>query len=164
SASLTGPPETRTTLRGKHMRVPSANARPLTRSSLLRRAGLLAVVGLGLLGASCGKSDQLKVQPVHGQVLFQGQPAAQALVIFHPVGDGPVQEVRPVGRVAPDGTFTLTTYREGDGAPAGAYVVTVDWRKPNPGTEGSEPGPSLVPARYTRPGASTLKATITEGA
>ncbi len=131
-----------------------------------RRVLALAALSLAALGvASCSNQDgRVPVYKVKGQVLCNNRPTEQALVVFHPVGDNPqLKDVRPVGRVAPDGTFTLTTYTEGDGAPAGDYVVTVDWRRPNPGTDGADVGPSLIPARYNVPTASNLKATVTTG-
>jgi hypothetical protein len=130
---------------------------------LRRGAVALAVCGAALLFASCGNGNRLPVQKVRGQVFVEGKPAARALVVFHPLGDGPVKELRPVGHVAPDGTFTLTTYSEGDGAPAGDYAVTVDWRQPTPPVDGADPGPSLIPARYNSPTASNLKVTVAQG-
>jgi hypothetical protein len=128
-----------------------------------RRAGLAAVFGVALLCSSCGTGNHLPVHPVHGQVLVDGRPASNALVVFHPVGDGPARELRPVGHVGTDGTFILTTYARGDGAPAGDYAVTVDWRQPTPPVDGAEPGPSLLPARYNSPTASNLRVTVAQG-
>ena len=120
--------------------------------------GLLLV--LFLLGAlSCGNDkDRKSVYPVRGQVLFQGKPAAGALVLFHPVNDADSQTERPHGQVDQDGVFVLSTYGARDGAPAGDYVVTIDWRQVIPGH--GQKGPSVLPANYGTPKQSPLRATV----
>jgi hypothetical protein len=119
--------------------------------------GALLVFGI----ASCGRDDHKPVFPVRGQVFFQDKPASGALVLFHPVNDPDPQAPRPRGRVDPDGAFVLSTYAVSDGAPAGDYVVTIDWRQPTiPGRGGG--GPSLLPPQYSTPEASPLRATVRE--
>jgi hypothetical protein len=82
------------------------------------------VVAFLLVGCGNPGQTRIAVYPVEGKVLVGGIPAANAHVTFHPTADGaPI----PVGRTGPDGTFTLTTFTAGDGAPAGEYVVTVVW-------------------------------------
>jgi len=79
----------------------------------------------GLFCASgCGGSPY---HPVQGKVLYQGQPAAGAMVIFHPVTDDSLKAMRPSGQVAEDGTFFLTSEKSGDGAAVGEYHVVVRW-------------------------------------
>ena len=141
------------------MRVPTPTA-PLT-----RRPGLLVVLAVTLLCASCTRSDRLAVHPVHGRVLFEGHPATEALVIFHPQAAGEEWAlIRPSARVGPDGSFTLTTYDAGDGAPAGDYAVTIDWREHTAPVEGAPPGRSLLPPRYASPQTSPLHAQVKPGA
>src|SRR5436309_2312718 len=94
-------------------------------ASTRRRAWLLGCC-LVLLAAGCG-DDRKPLYPVQGRVLFEDRPPPQALVVFHPLGDQGKEAVRPRGQVGPDGSFTLTTHNPGDGAPAGAYAVTVEW-------------------------------------
>lgn len=87
---------------------------------MLRRS---AAAALALLACSCGGREP--VYPVRGKVLDAGgRPAVGALVVFHPVAAG---AARAVARADADGNFALTTYAEGDGAPAGEYVVTIEW-------------------------------------
>ena len=76
--------------------------------------GLLA--GVLLLGAAC--SGRKTVYPVTGKVLFEGRPAAGAVVQFHPQDKADSNAVAPLGQVGADGTFRLTTYAHEDGAPA----------------------------------------------
>src|SRR5205823_1996593 len=81
---------------------------------------------LSLLAAGCG-DPRKPVYPVEGTVLVDGKPAARAIVTFQPVGDNSPTAVRPVGHVDEKGKFTLTSYRQDDGAPEGEYAVTVTW-------------------------------------
>ncbi|MFO0808496.1 MAG: hypothetical protein U0746_07725 [Gemmataceae bacterium] len=86
------------------------------------RCSLVAVMVLA--GCAAGRDP---VHPVAGQVLVNGRPAADAMIVFHPVGVAAGRAVRPVGRSDADGCFRLMTYVAGDGAPAGEYAATVVW-------------------------------------
>jgi hypothetical protein len=114
------------------------------------------LAGLLLLGASC--SGRKSVYPVTGKVLFEGRPAAGAVVQFHPLDKSEKTPVAPLGEVGADGTFRLTTYAQGDGAPAGRYAVTVSWGVPSKGGDGMDR--LLVPARYLSPDTSKLTAEV----
>jgi hypothetical protein len=83
-------------------------------------------------------------------------------VILHPLADDKDFPVRPAGRAAEDGSFTLTTYDAADGAPEGEYAVTVDLRRRDPDAEG-DASRSVLPARYLRPDTSPLRARIGKG-
>ncbi len=88
----------------------------------------LAAAAHVLWAAGC-QPDRLPVYPVTGSVFYQGRPASDARVIFHPLGGSDqLQRERPMGTVAADGTFRLTTYDRGDGLPAGEYQISVVWR------------------------------------
>lgn len=97
----------------------------------LSRAVLSAV--LALLCCSCGAGKARKpTHPVEGRVYWKDRktPATNALVVFRPVkGDSSDEWAAgfPRGRVGPDGFFKLTTDGERDGAPAGEYVVLIQW-------------------------------------
>jgi len=127
----------------------------------LRRLLLAVLVALLPLGAvSCGGkgNDRKPTYPVRGRVLFQGKPATGALVMFHPAHEDDPAAVRPHGQVNGDGAFVLSTYVAKDGAPAGEYVVTIDWRQAIPGRSGG--GPSILPPVYGTPKQSPLRATV----
>jgi hypothetical protein len=119
----------------------------------------LLITGLVSLGASaCGSDDNRKPTfPVTGSLLIDQKPGEHATVIFHPVSNEPGEVVKPRGKVRNDGTFTLTTYAENDGAPVGEYQVTVElWLAGRP-----DEGPtSRLPAKLAKPESSGLKATI----
>jgi hypothetical protein len=121
---------------------------------------LLAAAILGLGVAGCGESRK-PVVAVRGQVLFRGQPANGALVVFNPVGEKDPKAVRPQGLVGSDGTFEMSTYGEKDGAPAGEYAVTFVWLSENSGTKKEF---SPLPLRYMHPDQSGVRVTVTEGA
>ena len=87
------------------------------------------VFALGVAGCSSSpKAGEKPVHPVKGKVLYKGQPAAGAEVLFVPVNE-PAQnpDPRPRATVEDDGSFALSTYGDKDGAPAGEYVVLVTW-------------------------------------
>ncbi|HEY7313547.1 MAG TPA: hypothetical protein VH643_29625 [Gemmataceae bacterium] len=124
----------------------------------LLHAVLVALLPLGAVSCGGKGNDRKPTYPVRGRVLFQGKPATGALVLFHPVHEDDPAAVRPHGQVNGDGAFVLSTYEAKDGAPAGEYVVTIDWRNNDPGY-GPE-GSSLLPVKYATPKASPLRATV----
>jgi hypothetical protein len=109
---------------------------------------------------SCG-SNQKPVYPVQGQVNFEGRPLPSAYVVFHPIGGSDGDSVRPVGQGDKAGSFNLTTYTKHDGAPAGQYAVTVEYRPPP--LDDGKPLKNILPARYAKPGSSGLSVEIVEG-
>ena len=141
---------------------------PITRFGSRRggRALLLLSLVAPLAVSSCGGGGA-RLHPVHGQVFYEGKPAAGAVVFFHPQGNPPAAGGSPsaadlpIGTVGSDGSFELTTYRQGKGAAAGRYTVTISWEGPSPGADGD--GPELLPARYQDPTASQLSAEVKEG-
>ena len=113
-----------------------------------------------LLGASC--SGQRTVYPVSGKVLYEGKPAAGAVVKFYAEEALEPKFVAPQAIAGDDGSFRLTTYKAEDGAPAGKYAVTVFWAKRSKG--GDEYDKLLVPPRYLSPETSRLTAVVEEKA
>jgi hypothetical protein len=124
----------------------------------VRRVVLAA--GLALV-AGCGDGKPAPY-PVSGKVLVKGKGADGAIVRLWPVdADGP-DAVRPLGYVQPDGTLQLTTHRENDGAPAGRYKVTVEWR-PKKKNSTEPDGPDRLNGRYADPKASKIEVTVNRG-
>src|SRR5262249_23227621 len=104
------------------------------------------------------------LHPVRGQVFVAGKPAVGAVVVFHPVDSPAADAPKPSGRVTADGSFTLSTYVPGDGAPAGDYAVAIAWfgdgAQADPVT-GERPM-KLAP-HYADPSTSRLSARIKDG-
>jgi hypothetical protein len=107
---------------------------------------------------------------VKGKVLFKGQPAEGAQVVFRPAAESAggggstptASQPNPYGDVKSDGTFTLRTEPIGEGAPAGDYVVMISWYTR---TDPEDPltAKSKLPAKYSDPTTPILKATVKEG-
>jgi hypothetical protein len=118
--------------------------------AMCKRFALFLALGLA---AGCGSKqnpDQLKVYPTRGKLVYQGQPAAGALVRLHPRSLDKPLAFQPRARVRPDGTFELTTYDNHDGAPAGDFAVTIEGRHQVDGDETAE-GANFLPEHYNRP-------------
>ncbi len=78
----------------------------------------------------CGKkTNAVSVQPVSGQILHAGEPAAGVQVYFMPLDAPAIPQIpaNPHGTTGPDGRFTLTTFTEGDGAAIGTYQIALMW-------------------------------------
>jgi hypothetical protein len=106
-----------------------------------------------------GKGKRRPTYPVAGKAFFDGVPMPGAVVTLQSVAGGKAKGSRAVGVVAADGSFTLSTYRANDGAPAGDYEIGVVWRDPVPDGP-PRTGASRLPARYTTPVTSGLRVTI----
>ena len=83
------------------------------------------VVALLAFSSWCRESPRRPTTPASGFLFVGGQPAGGAHVVLHPLEKG--QTARAVAITKSDGSFQLTTYRSGDGAPAGDYAVTIYW-------------------------------------
>ena len=126
----------------------------------VRLARLVAAVAFSALVVGCGSKGPV-LYPVSGKVLVNGKAPEHATVVFHPAGASGPDAVRPRGKVGADGSFTLTSYETGDGAPAGEYRVTVElWLSSGKADEGPS---SRLPARFAKPETSGLTATVAAG-
>jgi hypothetical protein len=109
---------------------------------------LSAVLLIGALASGCGDSRLKKTYPVKGQVYYQGNPATGATVFFHPKNNPDDPWLKPSGIVDEKGFFTLTSYRAGDGVPAGPYAVTIIWLPK--GYKGPIEDANQLPERYSK--------------
>ena len=97
--------------------------------------------------------------PAKGKVLFDGKPTPRAVVWLQPEAEEKPGEPRPHGEVNEDGVFELSTFRPGDGAPAGRYRPVIFWYEnwaKNIRKGGDEQGRNLLPSRYQDPRNSGL--------
>ena len=83
-----------------------------------------------LLLAGCREStDRIQTFPARGQVLWEGQPLAGALVVLHPQSTSAPAPLPARAETDAQGNFILGTYDSEDGVPAGDYVITVHWHQ-----------------------------------
>src|SRR5687768_12592962 len=85
---------------------------------------VITILSLTTIGCGGGES-RVAVVPVSGKVTFQGTAPAGAQVVLHPVTRSEETSVAPSGTVREDGSFQISAYDQGDGAPPGEYVATV---------------------------------------
>jgi len=90
-----------------------------------------------------------------------GKPEEGVQVRLHPVGKlDDMDAPRPFAGTREDGTFDLGTFTEGDGAPTGAFLVTIFW--PNVPNGPEPPGDGLGGA-YTNITKPPFEVAIIEG-
>jgi len=79
-----------------------------------------------------GPQWDLTLHSVTGVVRYGGRPAGGVLVGLLPI-DAPIPPAIPANPRATtreDGTFTIGTFRDGDGACAGSYQILLTWTPP----------------------------------
>ena len=86
---------------------------------MMTLAASLACAGSGCGLAGGGKAPDLI--PVKGKVTYKGKPLAKGTVTFEPDGFG--RQAR--GELQSDGSFVLSTLKEGDGVVPGEHRVSV---------------------------------------
>lgn len=126
----------------------------------MKTKSLLLVAWVLCTFVGCKPSEkQIAVVKVTGQLFTaEKKPATGATVAFHPIGRE-AYPFTPFGTVGRDGTFTLTSYASGDGAPAGEYAVTIVWRSNDP--DGEAMGPDKLKGKdYNDPKTTPFKAVV----
>jgi len=116
-----------------------------------------------LLVAGCGeRSDEAEVHPARGKLIINSEPAFEALLSLHPVQDANFDQrgSRPWAVTKEDGTFELSTYGTGDGAPVGEYYVAIVWMDD---PLSPAPGPDKLGGRFAKPESTGIRVTISEG-
>jgi hypothetical protein len=84
---------------------------------------VLCCAGVLIAAAGCG-SRQPQTFPVSGQVSYKGKSVERGTVTFNPIKGRPAS-----GNIGPDGRYSLTTFKDGDGALPGRCRVTIDARR-----------------------------------
>jgi hypothetical protein len=92
----------------------------------MKRTPWLVLLGTAALLAGCGGP---RPAPVRGVVRYNGKPMCPGMLHFLPVGGEGKQAYAALQQ---DGSFTVKTQGEGDGALPGVYKVTVSRGLGNP--------------------------------
>ena len=125
--------------------------------NLRSASGCLIAGALALLLSSCGRTDSPRPYPCKGSVRINGEPAKDAMVAFYHLDEWGKRTIVPMAWTDDHGDFVLTTYKEGDGAPAGDYEVTITW--PAYHTRRGV-GPDRLDGRFADPKKSGLHAHV----
>lgn len=100
----------------------------------MRKVFCAAVIISLPLVCGCGESFEMEVAPVSGTVACMGNPITEGYIVFTPVvtaGEDKMDSGKSAyATISSDGTYTLTTYDDGDGAVIGMHEVRV--YKPDP--------------------------------
>lgn len=126
-----------------------------------RRSQFFVFAILFLLFGGCGDSSRQKVVKVTGTVALDGKPLTNGVVIFTP-GSGR----GATGVLGSDGTFSLSTYDESDGATIGIHGVSiVPALADKEVLESEEPigAKPQIPVKYSNPASSGLKREVKTG-
>ena len=124
-----------------------------------------------LLLSGCGPNHP-ETAPVSGHVTYQGKPLPEGTVVFYPTEGRPAR-----GSINSDGSYTLTTFEDRDGAILGKHCVTIKSTKcvdlPPAKTPAEEAARAhsplshkvewLLPERYARENTSPLTADVIRG-
>lgn len=147
------------------------------RTTAVRAASVLAAGVALLLLSGCGDDGLSTRYPVSGTVKYKGEPVASASITFYPAG-APAGDQRGATGVVKDGSYTLSTIGDDDGAFVGDYVVSITARNPDltkakaniEGTGGSmrqddvakafKSAKGAIPLKYESPESGGLKAKV----
>ena len=113
--------------------------------------------------AGCGKPEE-KMEPVEGQIQFEGKTLTKGTVIFRPdVGKGNTTLHEPHGSIGASGRYKITTHPR-DGAPPGWYKVGVVVTEPSDPKNPYSLPRSLIPETFGKPEGSGLTLEVRSGA
>lgn len=143
-----------------------------------RAIGLVTGIVGTVVVLGCGGDDSglEKRYPVSGKITYNGKPVEKASVVFEP-SNPPLPKGHVANGFVENGTYTMTTAVQGDGALPGEYkVMIVATDLDVTGLAQKQGGllhqgdvahqkavkaaKSLVPAKYSRADTSGLKATV----
>ncbi len=100
----------------------------------------------------CDPGGLPNMVPIEGKVIYNGQPLKFGYVAYVPVDKANGRTAH--GVIHPDGTFSMTTLKMGDGVGIGEYRISVVAQQPptgeGPDPDGSRPAPGalVTPEKY----------------
>lgn len=116
---------------------------PKTAATILGCLFLLPCAGCG---SSAGTTYTTTTVPVKGKVTLNGKTVTEGMITFEPDSGREAH-----GDIQSDGTYTLTTFKEGDGAVLGTHRIAV-----------SGAGRS-VPNKFAHVSSSKIEIEVSEG-
>ncbi|PQO39409.1 hypothetical protein C5Y96_02740 [Blastopirellula marina] len=115
-----------------------------------------------MLCSGCFGQKGLETAPVSGVVTYNGKPLPYGRVSFRPEAGSPA-----TGAIQSDGSFSLSTYGNGDGAIVGTHQVSITATEADAGTMAEAAAntemavpKSLIPKKYTSFSTSELTAEV----
>jgi hypothetical protein len=133
----------------------------MTNNTLGRGVLALGFALLALVWSGCDSHPP--TGKVSGKVTLNGQPVSGGSVTFAPIAKPGTQGGRPaIGPIQPDGTYTLTTYAQGDGAVIGRHRVLFSrsagkHEEEGKHDEGKAPAPTADPYANVTPKESEVE-------
>ncbi len=93
------------------------------------RTTLFVLCVLSVAGCGESKNTDITPQPVTGRVFYDGKPAAGVQVTLIPTDAPMVPRIprNPHATTTDDGSFSITTFKDGDGAAEGGYQLVLAW-------------------------------------
>lgn len=135
------------------------------KSSWLVPAGMVLSSAICLLLSGCGGGHELETAQVSGTVFYQGKPLPYGTISFQPQAGPPA-----MGKIQPDGSFTLSTYGNGDGAIVGPHKVLISATATDAGATPAadsntemRAAQSVIPTKYSSFSTSGLTADVAVG-
>ena len=127
----------------------------MKRYSSRQTRAVVVVSVVWLVHPGCGgEPDVLPAVPVSGTLAVEGKPVAKGAIHFHP------QKGHTANGIVEDGKFTLSTYKEGDGAVVGKHRVAVEVNEEVPTKDGDTTTRSLIAKKYSSPDSSGIELEI----
>ena len=123
----------------------------------MHRPALLSLICC-LLALGCRDSGRIPTYPTTGQVVYEdGTPLGGGAVIFYSVE----HQLGARSAITSDGTFSLGTYAQDDGAVAGTHQVALIAPRPEGFNPESGVNPRTLPGKYARKETSGLEYEVT---
>ncbi|MEW4562447.1 hypothetical protein AB1K70_07970 [Bremerella sp. JC770] len=125
----------------------------------------IGMLCLALLVGGCSGGGPFDTAPVTGKVLYKGKPLSYGSINFRPKAGSPA-----FAKIGSDGTFSLSTYGDNDGAIVGPHDVLIKATEVDAGkapvNESGIENPvskSVIPKKYTSFATSGLTAEVVAG-
>jgi hypothetical protein len=132
-------------------------------ASKVRRCRLPIALLTLACSCGCGTKDRA-TYPVSGKVVFDnGAPLAGGMVMFESEPAGSEPRYSSAGVIAADGTFQLSTFKEGDGAVAGKHRALVRVKRAGDAEKPGAHAESPIASKFENFDTSGLTFTVEPG-